>query len=160
MVYEVLFFREFKSRGMFFCHTFPSIHEYLMHQFVCKEAYNVQEKRALFDGGVILYTHPDVACGKIEQGSRFLLLAEFTTVIWLPYPLVQWYCILLLDIPVNPSSKRFNSRLCCFYERWLSLALACLSKCSRGDVIIRIPQRESGKGSTGFPIGTCIYMIY
>lgn len=119
-----------------------------------------RRKEHYLTGGVILYTHPDVACGKIEQGSRFLLLAEFTTVIWLPYPLVQWYCILLLDIPVNPSSKRFNSRLCCFYERWLSLALACLSKCSRGDVIIRIPQRESGKGSTGFPIGTCIYMIY
>jgi len=54
---------------------------------VFKEAYNVQEKRALFDG-VILYPHPEVACGRIEQGSRFLLLAEFTTVIWFPYPLV------------------------------------------------------------------------
>jgi len=38
--------------------------------------------------GVILYPHPEVACGRIEQGSRFLLLAEFTTVIWFPYPLV------------------------------------------------------------------------
>lgn len=50
-VYEVLFVRESKSRGMFFCHRFLSIHEYLMQQLVFKEAYNVQEKRTLFDGG-------------------------------------------------------------------------------------------------------------
>lgn len=77
------------SRGMLFCHRFPSIHEYLKHQFVSKEAYSVQEERALFDGGVILYkSYPHAACGKKEQENKFLLPAEFTTVIWLPYPFV------------------------------------------------------------------------
>lgn len=77
------------SQGECFSVTdFPPTHEYLMHQFVFKEAYNVEEKRALFDGVILYKTHPEVACGRIEQGSRFSLLAEFTTVICLPYPLV------------------------------------------------------------------------
>lgn len=78
-----------------------------------------------------------------KTDSRFRLNSQLLS----GFPILLFsdiaFCSLIFQLILQV--KRFNLRLCSFYEPGLLDAFAFPSKYSRGDVINRVIQRESGK---------------